>query len=161
MGFFNKLSSFVKGLFTSKQKDIIDDFTAQEDFTDYEDTTFDESDYTNYDNEDYADQEEIYLQRIREIIDSIKDSHPQAGRWFEQLLNEQIEIYGAKAVAEGLDSVEPSELEMLVIIAYYKPESPEGQSALTKLYMIITSEAPSMDDLKNMEEMVYNDSSWS
>jgi len=156
MGFFNKFSSFVKGLFTNKQKDIIDDFTEQEDFTDYEDTTFDENDYTNY-----ADQEEIYLQRIREIIDSIKDSHPQAGRWFEQLLNEQIEIYGAKAVAEGLDSVEPSELEMLVIIAYYKPESPEGQSALTKLFMIITSEAPSMDDLKNMEEMVYNDSSWS
>ena len=160
MGFFNKFSSFVKKLFTSKQKDIIDDFTAQEDFTDYEDTTFDESDYTNYDNEDYTEQEEIYLQKIQEIIDYIKGTHPDTGEWFGSLLNDEIEIYGAKSVAEGLDSIQPKELEGMVAVTYYRPESSLGQEALTKLMMTITSEVPTSEDLKNMEDKLYNDSYW-
>lgn len=148
MGFFNKLTSLIKNVFTGGRnyEDTYEDFTEQEDEI--------------FDVEDYTEQEEIYLQKIEEIIDYIKETHPDAGAWFGSMLNDEIEIYGAKSVAEGLDSIQPKELEGMVAVTYYRPESSLGQEALTKLMMTITSEVPSSEDLKNMEDKLYNDSYW-
>lgn len=147
MGFFNKLTSLIKNAFTGGRdyEDTYEDFTEQEDYTGQE---------------DYTEQEEIYLQKIEEIIDYIKGTHPDAGAWFESMLNDEIDIYGAKSVAEGLDSIQPKELEGMVAVTYYRPESSLGQEALTKLMMTITSEVPTSEDLKNMEDKLYNDSYW-
>ena len=154
MGFFNKLTSLIRNVFTggNNYKDTIQDFTEQED------EIFDVEDYIEQ--EDYTAQEEIYLQKIREIIDYIKRTHPDAGEWFGNMLDDEIDIYGAKSVAEGLDSSQPKELEGMVAVTYYRPESNLGQEALTKLMMTITSEVPTSEDLKNMEDKLYNDSYW-
>ena len=154
MGFFNKLTSLIKNVFIGGRnyEDTIEDFTEQED------EIFDVEDYIEQ--EDYTAQEEIYLQKIKEIIDYIKRTHPDAGDWFGSMLDDEIDIYGAKSVAEGLDSVQPKELEGMVAVTYYRPESSLGQEALTKLMMTITSEVPTSEDLKNMEDKLYNDSYW-
>ncbi len=153
MGLFNKLISSIKNVFTGG-RNYEDTF---EDFTEQEDEIFDVEDYTK---EDYTEQEEIYLQKIQEIIDYIKRTHPDAGEWFGSMLNDEIEMYGAKSVAEGLDSISPKELEGMVAVTFYRPESSLGQEALTKLMMTITSEVPTSEDLKNMEDKLYNDSYW-
>ena len=149
MGFLSKFTSFIASIFTKGNKN--ESFTQS-----IEDEILNTDDYTD----DYVEQEEIYIQHIRHLISQVALTFPHAGDWFTNIVDEQIEKYGAKAVAEGLDSVSPRELEDLIQIAFYAPEHVDGQSALIKLWSMVTSEIPTQDDLAHMEDLVYSEESW-
>ena len=138
MGIFNRITSFFKSIFNPAPKSKLEDVQPE-----------------SGDSDETVEQSEIYLQSIKSVVDDIKISYPNAGQWFENLINEQVDKYGSKAVAEGLESVSPHELESLVQIAFYAPEHPDGHSAMIKLWSMITSEIPTTDDLKDMEDIIY------
>lgn len=138
MGIFNRITSFFKSIFNPAPKSKLEDVQPE-----------------SGDSAETVEQSEIYLQIIKSVVDDIKISYPNAGQWFENLINEQVNKYGSKAVAEGLESVSPHELESLVQIAFYAPEHPDGHSAMIKLWSMITSEIPTADDLKDMEDILF------
>ena len=140
MGLFSKIISKIFKTYTKEPEESFDDFIDEQDSQ-----------------EEYAEQEEIYLQHIREIIDQIKPFYPNAGLWFETLLDSQIAKYGAKAVAEGLDGFDENELLMLVVTAFYDPDGNYGSRALATLLMAITSEIPTEEDLKYAEDLMERD----
>lgn len=166
MGVFSRIKSFFKSIFSAQPKskledsdDVVFNQPPKPEVEDSSESDFSSSTTPNFtdieSSVDVADQSEIYLQSIRSVVDDIKISYPNAGQWFENLINEQVNQYGSKAVAEGLESVSPHELESLVQIAFYAPEHPDGHSAMIKLWSMITSEIPTTDDLKDMEDILF------
>lgn len=159
MSYFYQKGVYMANIFTNIFSKFSKFFTASKNKEDSSDSSqsHTQSHEQFAQDDDYIEQEEIYIQNIKEIIEDIKAIHREAGQFFEQLLNEQIEKYGAKAVSRGLDQFSIEELDSMAVVMHYRPDSSAATEAYIKLMTAITSEAPTTEDIQHMQDMVYND----
>ena len=97
------------------------------------------------------DRTDLTLNNFKYILKDLGETRPEELKYLTKLLDEQIQQYGAAAIAQQLANIPPDELkEVTNTVNLYGGSHPTGGVAMQKLYSWITGTIPSFEEVKTM-----------
>lgn len=99
----------------------------------------------------------IILRRIREMIEQARTTKPKSAESLEDLLDEEINEYGEKAVCQNIANAPEDMIADAQIALTYNPGHPTHENAIKEMRQIITGEVMTMEEAMRQQDIIDDD----
>lgn len=124
----------------------------------------DQADYnrikTNREWREMFDASRLVWDKVQSMIANVGVQQSESADLLNNLLNSQIEQYGADVVLYSIAQVSEDFLSTCEVIIKYNPSSAVSRTAVEHLYTIISGNLPSDEEQAEIDKALANDETW-
>lgn len=102
----------------------------------------------------------IVWDKVQSMIASVSVQQSQSADLLNNLLNSEIEKYGADTVLYSIAQASEDFLSTCEVIIKYHPDSAVSRTAVEHLYTIISGNLPSDEEQAEIDKALANDETW-